>query len=612
MLPWPSSAYLVEDSSTTSGYRVDIPPEAMPINADGIPVDPSGFNAFDGFPIAGTIIADFAEGVSAEGLPPHSDIAASLAADASVIVVNMTTGERLPIFAEPDMNALKPEDRALLIRPMVRMDSATRYAVGISNRVKSASGSSLPAHEGFQKILDGKQLKGTLGARMNNYEDIFASLDGAGMSKDELILAWDFVTASDESLTGDLMQMRTAALAAMGENAANLSFELTEQNNSNPVEVLKFLEGSFDVPTFLSDGEADASIVVRDEAGVPTLNGMGKANLAAVIPKCAETAQLPLPVVIFGHGMFGNAIDSLDSGLLQGLSQSQCTMVIGTDWIGLTNRQFASVAFAMNDLNRGRAISEKMSQAIINFVSLQKLLHGPLLESDIFKIDGNPIIDPTRISYFGASLGGILGSVYMAYDPDITRGAIGVPGGPWSLLFERSVFWPPLRIAMVGAYPEPWDYELLVAFMGMLFEKVDPITTSTRVIANPLPQTPAKQMFLYMAMGDALVSNIASDTLARSMKLPVTSPTVNLPFGMEEADGPTDNGYTVYDEAVLPWPPDSNALEDLDYNSTHQDVHEWKAVEREVFGFLSEGKVNNPCAIDGEASACQCDLGACK
>lgn len=583
----------------------------MPINADSIAIDPAAFNAFDGFPVAGTIIAGFATGVSAEGLPPHSDIAASLDESASVIVVNMVTGERLALFAEPDMNAERPEDRALLIRPLVRMDSATRYAVGISQRVKAADGGELPKHEGFQKILDGKTLSHELAGRLGNYDDIFTALAGAGMPKDELVLAWDFVTASDEFLTSDLLHMRTAALEAMGANASNLSVDLREQANSNPVEVLKFIEGTFEVPTFLTAGETDSSILARDAEGLPALNGLGEANIAALIPACAETAELPLPVVIFGHGMFGNAIDSLESGLLQGLAQSQCSVVVGSDFIGLTNRQFASVAFAMNDLNRGRGMSEKMSQAIINFITLQKLLHGPLLESDIFKIDGQAIIDPTRVSYFGASLGGILGAVYMAYDPDITRGALGVPGGPWNLLYERSVFWPPLRITMVGAYPNPWDYELNVALMGMLFEKVDPVTTATRVIADPLPDTPAKQMFLYMAMGDALVSNIASDMLARSMSLSVTSPSVRVPFGMDASAEPLSSGYTIYDEGVLPWPPETNALEDLDYNSTHSAVHDWKAIERQVFQFLFEGTVSNPCSVDGQPAACDCASNAC-
>ena len=75
------------------------------------------------------------------------------------------------------------------------------------------------------------------------------------------------------------------------------------------------------------------------------------------------------------------------------------------------------------------------------------------------------------------------------------KGALGAAGGAWSLPFERSLAWPPLQGAMKGAYDRnPYDYEL--ALVGLLFEKVQPITTSSRILANPLPDTPAKQLFI--------------------------------------------------------------------------------------------------------------------
>jgi len=611
MMPWPSSAYLTADTTTETGYRVDLPAAALPVNADNIPIEADVFNAYDGFSVAGPLLVDFPTGVSADGLPSQKTIDASMEPNAPIVVVNMDTGERLPYFAEPDMNAAVPEERALIIRPMVRMASATRYAVGIRNTVKAADGSALPVPEGFAKILEGKDIKHPLFERLGNYDDIFSSLDAEGLPKSEIVLAWDFVTASDASLTRDLMTMRTAALGAL--DGLDQSFTLEALGNDNTDEVLRVWGGTFETPMFLNNGEKDNSVLVRDDAGLPTLDGMGTANIGAVIPKCVETATLPVPVVIFGHGMFGNAVDSLDNRFLQQFANEQCTILVGSDWIGLTDRQFASVAFAMNEVNKGIAITEKMAQAVINFIALENILRGSLLTADEFMLDGKQLIDPENISYFGASLGGILGGVFMAYDPFITRGALGVPGGPWSLLFERSVFWPPLRITMKGAYPEPWDYQQNIALLGMLFEKVDPITTAHRVITdNPLPDTPVKQLLVYMALGDALVANVASDVLARTLDIPVVGPSVKVPYGLVETMDTVTSGYTVYDEAVDVAPPESNAMEDLDFNSTHQDVHEWGAVERQVFGFLKDGMISDECQLDGAPAPCLCPTGACQ
>ena len=186
-----------------------------------------------------------------------------------------------------------------------------------------------------------------------------------------------------------------------------------------------------------------------------------------------------------------------------------------------------------------------------------------------------------------------------------------MPGGPWNLLYERSVFWPPLKVTMKGAYTNPWDYQQNIALMGMFFEKVDPITTAHRVLVDPLPDTPIKQILVYMAIGDALVSNIASDVLARTLDIPVIGPSVAMPYGMVGSTEQVTSGYTIFDESPEVVPPLNNALEDFEYNDTHQDVHEWGAVQRQVFRLLFEGVIENECKLEGVPSPCLCATGAC-
>src|SRR6188768_1992693 len=115
LMPWPSAAYQVADSSTASGYRLAIPPEATPVNVDQIGIDPGPWNRLDGFSPSGAMLAAFPAGVSAEGLPGHQDPSASLADDSLTVVVNVDTGERLLHFAEVDMNAEDPALRSLII-----------------------------------------------------------------------------------------------------------------------------------------------------------------------------------------------------------------------------------------------------------------------------------------------------------------------------------------------------------------------------------------------------------------------------------------------------------------------------------------------------------------
>mgnify|MGYP001821895941 CR=1 FL=1 len=610
LMPWPSAVYLDEDSSTATGYRLTIPEGAMPINIDETVADPAPFALFDGFAPSGVIIAGFETGASAAGLPGPDDIGASLESTSPIILLNMDTGERVPFFAEVDLNTEKAAEQSLLIRPMERMKPGTRHLVAIRNTVKAADGSDLVRPAGFEALVQDEKYNHPLFSKIEpRYEDIFGALDGIGVSRDELVLAWDFVTASDDMLTRDLLTMRDAALPEMGEAGANLTFDI-EQVAAGTSKIHKSFVGTHTSPSFLTNGEADHSRLSRDADGTPQLTGTFDAPFGLLIPKCAETAPLPLPVMVFGHGIFGSGADYLDDNLMQDVAQDYCFIVAAGDFIGLSERQIALSAFASNDVNMVWDLTEKLGQSVINFIALEHLVRGPLLNDPRIAIDGTPLIDPNQVYYFGGSLGGIMGNVIMAYDPVMPRGALGVPGGAWSILFERSLAWTPLKVAMMGSYEDQYIYQTLVAMFGMAFEAYDPITTAARVIHDPLPGTPAKQMFLYETMDDSLVANVSTELVSRSMNVKVVGPSLRVPYGMEVADGPLRSGFSIYDEHATPVPPPGNQQPTGD-NGTHSGIHERDAVLRQVSGFLLNGEVTNECKIDGLAAICDCGTGAC-
>lgn len=619
LMPWPSSAYLEADSSTATGQRVALPTEGMPFNTDDIRVDPAPWNRFDGFSPSGAMLAWFEGGVSAEGLPSHKDPSASLADDAPVVVVDIDTGERVILFAEVDMNVADPAQRPLIIRPLERMAAGARYAVGIRKSVLRADGQPLERSAGFQALVDGDEVDHPRFARVAERADaMFTALEEAGVERDELVLAWDFVTASDESLTADLVAMRDQALPAMGEAGANLTFT-AQPVDGDPALVLRMFSGTHDSPNFMTDGEADSSVLRRGEDGAagpgdrgpPVLDGMYPANFSAVIPACVRTAELPIPVLLFGHGLFGTGSGYLSDDLLQDLANDNCIVILAGDWIGLTERQLPVAALAANDLNKSAWLSEKLGQSVINFIALAQMARGPLATSPQFRFEGQPIIDTEQVYFFGASLGGIMGGAFMAYDPFIERGALGVPGGSWSLLMERSYSWTLLSVLANASYPDVVDHQILIALLAWSLERWDPITTARRVLDDPLPGTPAKQLFLYEGVNDSLVSNLATEMMARTLGIPVTGPTLRSPFGLEVATEPVPSGFTIYDEKREMGVPDTN-VPPADDNGTHSGVNRHPAVLRQVIGFLRNGQVVHECSLDGQPATCDCSVGACE
>jgi hypothetical protein len=610
LLPWPSMMYAEVDATTATGYRLNIPREAMPTNADGITVEPDHFNRWDGFSAIAPMLAMFPTGVSADGLPSFKNPDESLAATSPIVLVNVETGERVPFFAEVDQNTIEVTKRALIIRPLARLATSSHYAVGIRNTVKAADGTALARPKAFEALLSGGGFSHPAFATLEKTApQMFAALEAAGLPKSEMVLAWDFVTVSDAFLRSDLTAMREQALPAIGAVGANLTFTANPQTNT--AQTYKRYLGTYKSPNFLTNGEADSSVLRRDSQYKPIAEGLRDAKYAAIIPACVATQPLPRPTIVFGHGLFGSSEEYLNDGFVLDLAEDHCLVVVAGDFIGLTSRQLALAPLAVNDLNRGPQIVEKLAQSVIDFIALESVTRGPMANAPEFQFNGTAVIDPAKTYYVGGSLGGIMGNTFMAYDPNITKGVLAVPGGNWSLLFERSTAWSLLMGAAQGAYEDPELYQLNLAMsLGMGFEPYDPMTTAAHVTKDPLFGNPTKNILIWYAIGDCLVTNIATEMVARTMGLQMTAPTVKTPWGITTTTAPLANGITIYDEKPTPMPGDTNVPPKED-NGTHSGVNKNPANLRQVQQFLLQNVVVDECKLASAPAPCDCTTGAC-
>jgi len=613
LLPWPSLSYETADAASASGYRLALPIGGMPKNQRDVAVDPAPLNArWDGFSPTGPMLAMFEHGVSPDGLPSFKSPEDSLAPGSPVVVLDLDRGERVAVFAEVDQNARQVPDRALVIRPLVRLHEHTHYAVAIRNTVKGADGNPLPISPGFAALRDGASFDHPRFAAMaTRAGEMFSKLAAAGVAKSELVLAWDFVTGSDAALRADLTAMRAQALPAIGDKGANLTFTATAQADAGGA--YRHYLGTFKSPDFLTHGEADDSVMRRDAAGVPKAQGLRDAQFAAIIPACVATQPLPRPTIIFGHGLFGSSAGYLDDGFVKQLAEDHCLVILAGDFIGLTDRQLATAANAVTDLNLGNTVTEKLGQSIVDFMALESIARGPMAAAPEFQVPGKgAVIDPSNTFYVGGSLGGIMGNVLMAYDPNLTRGVLAVPGGAWSLLFERSNAWSLLKPIVLGAYPEPATYPLNVALFGMAFEPYDPITTAAHVIKDPLFGNPVKNILMWYSIGDCLVSNLTTELVAREMGMPMLGPSVKSPWGLPPTPGAHANGIVVFDDHPTPLPPDTNEPPATD-NGTHSGINRKPAALRMVQSFLipPPQQAEDGCTLANAAAPCDCATGAC-
>ncbi len=604
--PWPSNLYAVADSTSNTGMRLDIAEGALPTNLDDIAIDPAPLNKLDGFSAAAPMIMAFEGGVDDSNLVPHSRFADSLEDSSPTVLVDMSTGERVLHFAELDLRSPdRIDQQALYIRSAVRLKPSTRYAAAIRKSLKSKDGSELPIASGFAALIAGKTTKHErLEARRGDYEEVLAALANLGIPSDDLVVAWDFTTASDEALREDLIVSRDQTLAAAGTDGANLSYTIeTDETNGTG---MRRIDGQFTVPLMLTRGGIFAPDVrgMRDAQGLPLVEGMHDVPFTAIVPSCALTAQKPVPVIIYGHGLLGQGSQAA-SGSQRALAEHMCAVVVGTIMRGMSTKDVPNVLLTLNDYNLADQLFDGLLQGVNNHIALVQAVRGPMAQTLFVDEQAQSIVDIEQIHYYGLSQGHIFGTTIAAYDPHIKRAVLGVGGANYSLMLERSLDWPNYRNVVIGAYEDPLTVSIIINLLQMRWDATEPTNIIADLPGNPIPGTPEKQFLLHMSVADDEVPNVSTEYQARTMGLPVLAPAVYEPFGIPEMAGPLSSALVIFDGGYGAFPESNLPPEDNDAHSLTRSV---RAGIEQIQIFFDTGEIVHTC---GAGQICDCSVGAC-
>ena len=130
--------------------------------------------------------------------------------------------------------------------------------------------------------------------------------------------------------------------------------------------------------------------------------------------------------------------------------------------------------------------------------------------------DGSVDLDPDRIAYAGASLGGIMGPELMAWSPGLRGGALAVPGGGlMNLVLDSDTF----GLIATAMTPGDWDEDDLrrsIPMVQTLIDAGDPLVHAAE-ITRRRASDPQLDTVLLMALDDAIVPNSATAALAQAL-----------------------------------------------------------------------------------------------
>jgi len=533
LLPFPSDWLTIADPTTDTGRRVHFSTVSMPRNASGTPMDAIPYTGNDGFSPGSSILLRVPDvDLTETGAAPITDVERSLDAGAPVVLLNATTLQRHLMWVELDANATTEAERALIIRPAVNLQEATRYIVAL-RQVKDENGDLLAPGADFLAYRDQTPLADPVKeSRRPLMEDIFDTLADAGIARGDLYLAWDFTVASERNLTERLLFMRDDAFARLGANSPAFSVTGVETDFGD-THIYRRVSGTFQVDRYVNATTAPARFVLGPN-GLPTLQGTPQVALFVCnIPYAALPGEFdpatPARASIYGHGLLGNHTE-VNGGNVRAMANEHNFVFCATRWIGMSTEDIGNAVSILQELGRFPSFTDRLQQSMLNQLFLARLMIHPqgfVSHAAFQDMFGDPVIDTSDVFYDGNSQGGIFGGTVMAVSQDITRGVLGVPGMNYSLLLTRSTDFALYSAIYYPAYPNQLQRPLGLALIQMLWDRSDPNGYAHHMTTDPLPNTPPHEVLLHVAFGDYQVANVATEVQARTIGASIHQPALD-------------------------------------------------------------------------------------
>jgi len=600
LYPFPSRAYVGEDGLELPEHLIPERPRAT-FEGEALEVN-------EGFGTSSPIVFQL-PGATIPGPGPF-DSEASLAADYPTVVLDATTGERIPHWVESDFLSDDKEPQLWVIRPAIPLPRGTEIVVGVR-------GLDADAPEAFAALRDGTETDwiGIDERRPHFDEVVFPTLEAAGVARDSLLLAWSFPVQSDEAATAPIVAVRDAifdALPAEGPSyTINQVFEcdgVDDPGECHP-SIRLIVDGTVSVPSVV--GEADelgVRRIQRDASGTPIVDGVEEHPFRLQLPHSAFEGDAPVPVMQYGHGFLGRLAEA-NNGWIREMADRLGFAILACNMQGM-DEEIINVWGEVLVAEGGRFphLKELPFQGVINQLVQQKLVKTTLAADDdarFRRTDGELAWDPTTVWYYGNSQGGSVGTVVMALTEDVERGVLGVPGSGYPFLLHRSVDFTPFVGILDLTYAQPDTIAIFLMALGTGWDSFDPLTFAPHLTTDPLPGTPEHQVLFHVAKEDREVVNEASFISARAAGASLMVPAVRPVFGLPEQTYPATIGaalvevdFGIPDDPTPLDPPDGDP-EQPDEGNTHGWLRRYIPAQDQMVHFLRTGEMIDTCG--GEA-----------
>jgi hypothetical protein len=338
----------------------------------------------------------------------------------------------------------------------------------------------------------------------------------------------------------------------------------------------------------------------RDGDGVVRAPYVGRARWDVPVHVWLPADTAPgerLPTVVFGHGIGGGAVAHGER--VAAFVPQHRFILVATSALGHEDHPSSTgtgeVAAVLGFLGfednvvSARRVRDNFRQT--NFDRLQVmrwLTTGPDVDGD-----ATPDVDPTRLTYIGVSLGGIMGPQLLAQAEGFGSTALVVPGGRLSdiVLDSESLIQRALGLFLPGQGRDPRLTLLVAELFQTSMDRGDGASWAPRVMGERL-RGDVPHVLVGMVIPDDVVPNTSQFALIRALDIPIVGDVIRSSVGVSSVDAMS--GDLVAGAVQVQWMQGGGGVEP----ATHADIADNPTGADAWFGFLTSVWDGAPAIVE--------------
>ncbi len=481
----------------------------------------------------------------------------------SILVIDTVAQTPVPVTFE--FRTLQAGQSTVLVRPVRPLAPARRHMVIVTNRVTCGG---IPITS--SKVAGVLKFRGSL-VSAEGASTVGSLTDAQARALEPLRAAWQPVWAAAEQVTGQLRgdipfawtfttQPLFQTLPVLRERVQSQDitpvvtrsfvgpdqvhgFFTSLSPNPPPHEaVAAVYTGYFVAPNYLSHPLAGP---FQGPATNPTQVGTVNVPFIATVGSTTATGTL-----IYGHGITRTKGDAL---VLANGANARGLGVIALDLVLHGDRslpgQFSGTGF-VNPANL-RMSRDNIRQSVSDLYALSRMVASGNTD---FNQDQAPDLSTSNQVFVGHSLGGLVGTPFIATEPRVRLAALNVTGARVpKLLLDSPTFGPGLEKGLQDAGVEPGTmaFEQFMWIAQTVLDDADAFNYAAGLEAGALKGQISSRVMVQEMLGDRVIPNTATDDLVRALGVNLvqrTNPAENqVPSGVTAVPGPAvGSGFFQY------------------------------------------------------------------